>query len=47
MDLRDWIGQIKNLGKLKVIEGAHWDLEIGGITEIMVKRKGSPTVLFD
>lgn len=47
MDLRDWLRQVDERGNLKVIRGAHWDLEIGGITELMIKKKGSPTLLFD
>jgi len=47
MDLRDWLRQVDEQGKLKIIRGAHWDLEIGGITELMIKKKGSPTLLFD
>lgn len=47
MDLRDWLRAVDELGKLKIIRGAHWDLEIGGITELMIKKKGSPTLLFD
>ena len=47
MDLRDWLREIDKRGKLKIIRGAHWDLEIGGITELMIKKKGSPALLFD
>lgn len=47
MDLRDWLREVDKQGKLKIIRGAHWDLEIGGITELMIKKKGSPTLLFD
>ncbi len=47
MDLRDWLRQVDEKGKLKVIRGAHWDCEIGGITELMIKKKGSPALIFD
>ena len=47
MDLRGWIKDVDGLGKLKVIRGAHWDLELGGITELAVRKKASPTLLFD
>ncbi len=33
-DLRDWIKEVEEAGELKRIEGAHWDLEIGGITSL-------------
>jgi len=47
MDLRSWIDEVDKRGKLKVIRGAHWDLELGGITELAVRKKASPTLLFD
>jgi UbiD family decarboxylase len=47
MDLRSWLQDVDAKGKLKLIRGAHWDLEIGAITELMIKRKLSPTLLFD
>ncbi len=45
-DMREFIKQAEELGELKVIEGADWDLEIGTITEIMAKP-GTPLLLFD
>lgn len=45
-DLREFIAAVDNLGELKRIEGAHWDLEIGAITELVAERKG-PALLFD
>lgn len=47
MDLRDCLRQYDEKGKLKIIRGAHWDLEIGGITELAIKKKGTPALLFD
>jgi len=47
MDLRHWLREVDERGKLRVIRGAHWDLEIGGITELAIKKKGSPALLFD
>jgi len=47
MDLRDWLREVDSRGKLKIVRGAHWDLEIGAITELMIKKKGSPALLFD
>lgn len=46
-DLRAVIDRFDALGELKVCRGAHWDLEIGAITEIMEHRRGTPAVLFD
>ena len=45
-DLREWISKVDELGELKVLEGAHWDLEIGVVTEEVMRRRG-PSVLFD
>jgi len=46
-DLRDYIKAVEEIGELKVIEGAHWDLEIGGLGEIYADTKESPMLLFD
>ncbi len=45
-DLREWINKVNELGELKVLEGAHWDLEIGVLTEEVMRRRG-PSILFD
>jgi len=48
-DLREWIGLVEDLGELKRISGANWNLEMGAITEIL-GRDGPyppPAVLFD
>ncbi|HEY7165923.1 MAG TPA: UbiD family decarboxylase [Candidatus Binatia bacterium] len=47
-DLREWLQQVDDLGELKHIEGADWDLEIGAITEMARKEaKVPPCILFD
>lgn len=45
-DLRAFISKLEELGELKKVEGADWDLEIGTVTELMAERKG-PALLFD
>jgi 4-hydroxy-3-polyprenylbenzoate decarboxylase len=45
-DLRGFIEEVEKKGELKTIEGAHWDKEIGGISELMAERNG-PALLFD
>ncbi len=45
-DLRDWLTQVEELGELKTIQKADWDVEIGVITEIVMNRHG-PALLFD
>ena len=46
-DLRQYIDLVDDLGELRVARNAHWDLEIGGITELAQHRINGPAVLFD
>jgi len=46
-DLREFIEAADKLGQCKIIEGAHWDLEIGLITEWQAGIADSPMLLFD
>src|SRR3990170_6656127 len=48
-DLREWLDQVEQLGELKVVRGATWDLEMGGLAEIVAREaKGTaPALLFD
>ena len=46
-DLRDFLQALRDLGRLKQIEGADWDLEIGTICELMSERKDATPLLFD
>ena len=34
--LRSWLKQADELGEVRTIEGADWDLEIGGVADITV-----------
>jgi len=45
-DLRTFIDGAARIGELKVIDGAHWNLEIGCLTELMAEQEG-PLLLFD
>ena len=45
-DLREFVDAAEALGEVKRLAGAHWDLEIGAITEIMAEQEG-PLLLFD
>ncbi|HWP35295.1 MAG TPA: UbiD family decarboxylase, partial [Thermodesulfobacteriota bacterium] len=44
-----WLVRVEELGELKRIEGAHWKLEMGAITELLARRGPTPppAVLFD
>jgi 4-hydroxy-3-polyprenylbenzoate decarboxylase len=46
-DLREWIARIESLGELQHVTGAHWDLEIGTLSEINYRRKPPAALLFD
>ena len=45
-DLRGFMQRLDEIGQLKKVEGADWDLEIGTLTELMAERLG-PALLFD
>src|SRR2546422_9737841 len=47
-DLRDWIAQVDQLGELKKLDNADWDVEIGTVTEMGHHRgENSHALLFD
>jgi 4-hydroxy-3-polyprenylbenzoate decarboxylase len=47
-DLRDWLRVVEAAGRLRVVEGADWQLEIGAIAEMFCLESASPPcVLFD
>src|SRR5205809_7883342 len=45
-DLRLFIDAAASIGEVKEIDGAHWNLEIGCLTELMAERDG-PLLCFD
>ncbi len=46
-DLRSFIDKLIRINDIQLIEGAHWDLEIGAITELTAEKKEHPALLFD
>ena len=46
-DLREFIDRVKELGELRVVEGANWNLEIGAVTYLAAKASNPAAVLFD
>ena len=48
-DLRDFLAAVEEGGELKNVAGAHWDKEIGAVTEVLYREKvdRSPALLFD
>src|SRR4051812_25190483 len=47
LDLRAWLSEIDALGELKEIHGADWNLELGAISELNVKKDRPSALLFD
>ena len=48
-DLREWLEKVEEIGELRKISGAHWDAEMGPLTQLMHEHhKGrTPALLFD
>jgi 4-hydroxy-3-polyprenylbenzoate decarboxylase len=48
-DLRSWLRRVEREGELLELEGAHWDREMGAISELVEQELGreSPALLFD
>lgn len=47
LDLRAWLQEVRGLGELKDIRGADWNLELGAISEVNVRKDLPPALLFD
>src|SRR5229473_6292320 len=47
LDLRAWLAEVEKLGELKHVRGADWNLELGAISELNVKKDLPPALLFD
>jgi UbiD family decarboxylase len=47
LDLRAWLQQVNIMGELTEVKGADWDLELGAISELNVKKEVNPALLFD
>ena len=47
-DLRGWMAAVDQIGELKQLDGADWDVEIGTVTEMGHHRgEQSKALLFD
>ena len=48
-DLRDFLAAVDAAGELQTVSGAHWDREMGAVTEVLYRRKveRAPALLFD
>ena len=47
LDLRPWLDEVRRLGELRDVSGADWNLELGTISELNVKKENPPALLFD
>jgi len=47
LDLRAWLDEVRGFGELKEVIGADWNLELGAISELNVRKAGSAALLFD
>lgn len=48
-DLREFIATVDKQGELARVDGAHWDRELGAVTEVLYRQKveKAPMLLFD
>ncbi|HXQ53346.1 MAG TPA: UbiD family decarboxylase [Stellaceae bacterium] len=48
-DLRDWIARVEAIGELKRVSGAHWNLEMGAVAEMIYQASpdNPPAILFE
>ena len=48
-DLRAFLAAVEEGGEVKHVAGAHWDRELGAVTEVLYREKvdKSPLLLFD
>ncbi|HEX6443875.1 MAG TPA: UbiD family decarboxylase [Streptosporangiales bacterium] len=47
IDLRSWLRAVTDLGEVRDVRGAHWDLEVGALSEAVYRRDDPPALLFD
>ena len=41
-DLRSFMGELEELGELRAVNGADWNLEIGALTELVAFQPNPP-----
>ena len=47
--LRGWLNEVQRIGELLHVNGAHWDAEMGSITQMLTEKSNNtaPAILFD
>jgi UbiD family decarboxylase len=46
-DLRHWLAEAEKAGELQTLEGAHWELEIGALSQVNYRRSHPKALMFD
>lgn len=46
-DLRVWLTEASEAGEVRTVEGAHWELEIGALSQVNYRRPRPKALLFD
>jgi UbiD family decarboxylase len=46
-DLRQWLAEAEKAGELQTLEGAHWELEIGALSQVNYRRSHPKALMFD
>jgi UbiD family decarboxylase len=46
-DLRDWLAAAGAAGETQTVTGAHWDLEIGALSQVNYRRPNPKALVFD
>jgi UbiD family decarboxylase len=46
-DLRQWLLEAEKAGEVQTVEGAHWELEIGALSQINYRRGKPKALMFD
>jgi UbiD family decarboxylase len=46
-DLRQWLLEAEKAGEIQTVEGAHWELEIGALSQINYRRGKPKALMFD
>src|SRR3984893_17475102 len=47
--LRGWLDEVQKMGELLHVNGAHWDAEMGAVTQMLTEKSNNtaPAILFD
>ena len=47
LDLRVWLEEARKLGEVRDVRGADWNLELGAISELNVKKDAPPASILE